>query len=331
MEKETKPEAEPANGKPGSKDINWSLFSDSTSINQIQIIVSEDKGKQLGSPALQQETLQLNQDVYPKDAQTDAQKLDVFKSVVIRYYKQLNLAENAMGATFVDYAITLGTALKKTKKLAKKCKEKWEDWIEKNLPAMKQRTIEKYMRLATRKDAHKYKFLGMERLLDLISATEEEVRDNEDDPIGEFLRQFGIDYNPEAESSLQDFKDSLQAGSWVRKLGKDDISVDFELMRSFVQGGGTIAKWMVDELKRIKDDSAAITKYFEEMIDNESTPRKPTNETKAGAVTIMIQRTARKIETIIKDEADVARNIDLAEIAKLEIQIASLRRLVSSR
>ncbi len=227
---ETVPATEPASGKPSSKDIDWSRFMDSTSIDQIQIIVSEDKGKQLGSPPLQQEALQLNQDVYPDDAQTDAQKLDVAKSVVVRYYKQLNLAENAVGATFVDYAITLGAALKKTKKLVKKCNLKWDDWIGTNLPAMKLRTIEKYMRAATRKDAHKYKVLGMERLLDLISATEEEFRDGEEDPIGEFLRQFAITVDVEAESSLQDFKDAVQAGIWVRKLGKDDIPVDFKLV-----------------------------------------------------------------------------------------------------
>ncbi len=104
----------------------------------------------------------------------------------------------------------------------------------------------------------------------------------------------------------------------------------FKLLETFVHGGGAITKWMVDELKRIKGDSAAISKYFEEMIDNESAPRKPTTATKAGAVTIMIQRITRRIETIIKDETDVARNIDLDEITKLETQIASLRRLVSS-
>ncbi len=324
---ETVPATEPASGKPRSKDMDWIRFSDSTSISEIQLFVSENRERQFGAPELRKEASELNEDKFPANVKTDVQELEHAKSVIVRYYKQLNKVENAMGATFVDLCITLGLSLKKAKKIAKKCKVKWEDWVNDNLPVMKtMRTIEKYMRLATRKDAWAFKFLALERLDKLITATQEEFADGEEDPIGEFLKEFGINYDPTAESSLQDFIDAVDGGIMVRRLAKKGVTVPFPLMKEFAENGGTLAKWMIDDVEEMEDD-AKVAEYFQEMIDNESFSRKLT---KAQSVNTMFQRIAKRLGVIVEKEHDVARGIDLEEITKLEAQIALLKGLRSS-
>lgn len=310
-------------------EIDWSRISDSTSLQEIHMVVSGDVGKLLGDTELQNEVLLFGEDALRDEVmgKTDNEQLNFAKALVIRYHKQLNKAMNSTGAVFTEYAITMGKALVKTKKLVKRCGHKWEEWVVKNLNGISGRTIQKYMLMAKRSDARDYKVLGMERLYKLIVATKDD--EDQDDPIGEFLERFKITYNPESGETVEEFKEKVDAGILVSKLSKAGIEVDFELMKRFVRSRLNPNGRMLEDLKLIKDDRSMVEKYMQKVIANQGKLPEPMDATKIGHFTSMVQRMTRTIGQMVGDSA-LAQQLELKDITALEEKLVTLKRLISA-
>jgi len=305
--------------------IDLSLISDSTSILEINMFVTEDDGKLLGDPDLHTEMQIFIAGGAPDYAKkTEAEKLEYGKDLCGRYYWQMNKATLRTGAVMVEYAIDAGTGFRIIKDLAKESNQSWEDWYVNNMPGKTLRTVEKYMLLSRRTDAHQYKHLGLEKLLHLISATKTyEVEDK----IGAFLTRFNIVFDEESQETVQEFECKVEAGIMVTRLSKEGVSVPFELMERFAKSRLNLNKRMIEELKLIKDNSEKVDEYIQKVITGQGKLPAPMDETEISNFNQMVARMIKSIGEMA-DKAALARQLSLQTINELEEKIAALKRLI---
>src|SRR5208283_4134786 len=101
-----------------------------------------------------------------------------------------------------------------------------------NWPRISPRSIQRYMLASRRTDAHPHKSLGFERLMHLITVTQD---DDVDDPITELLVRFGIDPERDSGETVQEFNTKIDAAALVKRLAKSGIPAEFDQMLRFVR------------------------------------------------------------------------------------------------
>ena len=164
------------------QEIDLSLISDSTSIVEIVTFIEDDEGDLFGDSELYEDL----ENFLASEGQYDSEeaKLETGKRLLRRCLKQFNKSLNGVTGTFTHYAIQLGRLLLVLKDLVKKGGNKWEPWAAENLPFIKDRTRQIYMRIAAIPSVEDFAPFVIERLNEIVSATKGIEGEN---PIAEFL------------------------------------------------------------------------------------------------------------------------------------------------
>lgn len=305
--------------------IDPSLITDSTTRQEVTMIVAEDEGKQLGNPDLHAEMERFNAGTYPDGVDTIEKQREYGKHLCLRYNTQLNRANTLVEAKKVDYFITLGDGCRRQKKLVQDSGLQWLEWVVANWRGISPRSIQKCMSLSRRTDAHAHKSLGFERLMHLISVTED---DDVDDPITELLVRFGIDPERDSGETVQEFNTKADAAALVKRLAKLGIPTDFDQMLRFVRNGYSLSARMISELKLIKDDRTRVHAYIEAVMANLGKAPEPMETTEINQFDSSAKRMTGIIESILEKPA-LARQVNLDEINALAAKVAELKRLIS--
>jgi hypothetical protein len=244
---------------------------------------------------------------------------------------QVNLAINLTARTTADAAISIGKVLLTIQPIVSK-KFKWIPWAAENLSFMSARSIQKYMRLAARVDAHKYTFLGLDALNHLCSVTEKYPGE---DKISAFLKTYGIEDKPAAEFDLTEFKLIIDTGANCETLKKNGLEVDFETVKNLTVLGQKCDKVLINELLRYQRVGANPTNYLQLLIDNNGNIPSyfPEDEgkQKLSDVNSLSVKLVSSIDSLVGKHATKLKEVDTDILMKVSEKIKELIDAVSSQ
>jgi len=188
-------------------------------------------------------------------------------------YADLNSLMSLARRDEADRAIRLGKIVNELKKQVRRSGIQWSTWATENLPFMSTRTRQNYQLLAARTDCHRFKQLGMERLLVLCSVTDEQVGKVED-PIGLFLQQHNIQFNPTEEFDLVEFTRQVDAAVNMQKLlDKGLNNADPELVREATLKNGRFEQSLVEDLNTLNRCGGDINARLRELTLSQGSAR----------------------------------------------------------
>ncbi|MGO9137285.1 MAG: hypothetical protein ACLP9S_04790 [Syntrophales bacterium] len=164
-----------------------------------------------------------------------------------------NSLEHVTGRDLTRRAIRMGVMIIGLKKLVKQKKEKWGAWASENLPFLGERNRQKYTQLGSRLDAHKYDFLGIERLYMLCVATDSYVG-KEEDPIGNFLSRHNVAFDQNTDFDIDDFKRDIDVAMNMDLLSSKGIQgVDPALVKNLSLAKVRLDGSLMGELKTLQN------------------------------------------------------------------------------
>ena len=296
--------------------------TDSTSVVEITSLVVEDNGDILGDSQLYEEAVDFIEKVSQDEKLSISERLKNGEDILNRFNAQANRAEHRVGATICDYRILEGKLLNRQKELILAINGKWETYAATAHKSIGERSRQQYMLMAKRTDVHPYTFLGKERLLHLINATKGM---NGTDPAGTLLREFNIEFNSEAEVSIESFKSDVDAAIAVVKARKADLTLDFERVRKLVEIGDVPDNKMIRDLAMIERNGGDINGYLDRRFANQGEEEEILHPQQRLE---RFERLASKMKStiaIIMKHAYMAGMIDKGQVEALESKIAELK------
>jgi len=160
-----------------------------------------------------------------------------------------NLIVNKQGKEAAERAIEIGTRALELRPAVKKLGVRWSTWADENLSFIGKRNLQKYVRLARRKDCYPYTDLGIERLDALCAATE--ALEGED-PIGSIFKG-NIPLNKRAEVDVGEFKVMVNTAVNNDKLQKKGLEVELVLIEKLTRQGVRFDTSFLEKLVSIKE------------------------------------------------------------------------------
>ncbi len=239
---------------------------------------------------------------------------------------KLNIAENGVDAIFTKYSIYRGQILIQLKKLVKKAGQSWQSWSTIQVPFLSERTRIDNMRLAYRQDCYDYYFLGSERLLMLIRATEG-YKGN--DKIGDFMRKYGIKFNPDSREQLKQFKHAVDTALNTERLEKVNVKATPQNVKSLTQYMPVMDNNFLMNSKRIADSKGDVNQYFETLITNKGKERSPFEIIKSTAdFNASGKKLIQIIDYMMKNENTV-ETLEVKIVKDLELKISELKQFAN--
>jgi len=239
---------------------------------------------------------------------------------------KFNIAENGVDAVFTKYSIYRGQILIHLKKLVKKAGQSWQAWSTIHVPFVSERTRIDNMRLAYRQDCYDFYFLGSERLLMLIRATEGHKGN---DKIGQFMVKHGIKFNPDSREQLKHFKLAVDAALNTEKLEKLNVSATPQNVKSLTQYIPVMDNNFLMNSKRLADFDGDVNQYFETLITNKGKERSPFEIIKSTAdFNASGKKLIQIIDYMMKNENTV-ETLEVRIVKDLENKLSELKKFAN--
>ena len=239
---------------------------------------------------------------------------------------KFNIAENGVDAVFTKYSIYRGQILIHLRKLVKKAGQSWQAWSTIHVPFESERTRIDNMRLAYRQDCYDFYFLGSERLLMLIRATEGYKGDHK---IGQFMVEHGIKFNPDSREQLKHFKLAVDAALNTEKLEKLNVSATPQNVKSLTQYIPVMDNNFLMNSKRLADFDGDVNQYFETLITNKGKERSPFEIIKSTAdFNASGKKLIQIIDYMMKNENTV-ETLEVRIVKDLENKLSELKKFAN--
>ena len=143
------------------------------------------------------------------------------KELIETYAISINSAENSAVGTLTKYRIRVGYLLIQLQWLVMKyLNMEWVEYFNKNFKSQQLRSYQDYMRLAKYPSVIKYAWLGKERLIRLTKII---GAPDSADPIGDYLKVFGLEFNPEEEIDYGSIKLKIDVTIYRQKLREKEV------------------------------------------------------------------------------------------------------------
>jgi len=295
---------------------------DTTSVNDIQVLMAEDSGQLLGDTNLYARVEDFMERAGSAEEDTAAQVIGEGVDLLSGFFAQYNRSWHGVEGTFTNYAISLGRVLIHLKALVKRHGGQWGEWATRNITFMSERTRETYMKLAGREDAHPYAYLGKERLLLLIAATKGAEGD---DPIGQFLNDSGIHLDVERENSLEQFKVEIDAALASARARKQGVEISVPRSKELLEHNVNVDGRLFRELGIIQKSGGNPDVYLNELLLNRgSRPAEDEPRRRIDSLEKLVAQLSTTIDDVIADE-NITDLINLTVIQSLEDKLAQLK------
>ncbi|OQC18399.1 MAG: hypothetical protein BWX72_00050 [Firmicutes bacterium ADurb.Bin080] len=312
----------PAEIKPEMIDI--SSIGDATSINNVTLFVN--KHTLIDNAGIFADITNFLNTPVP-ESESDRKSLAVKGIELLKEFNaKLNIAENGVDAVFTKYSIYRGQILIQLKKLVKKAGQSWQSWSTSQVPFVSERTRIDNMRLAYRQDCYDYYFLGSERLLMLIRATEGYKGK---DKIGDFMRKYGIKFNPDSREQLKQFKQVVDTALNMERLEKVNVRATPQNVKSLTQYMPVMDNNFLMKSKAIAESGGDVDKYYEKLITNKGKEKSPFEIIKATAdFNTSGKRLIQIIDYMMKNENTV-ETLEEKIVKDLENKISELKKFAN--
>ena len=207
------------------EEMHLGLIKDKASLVKAYLAVSDDQGELLGDMDLESKVIHFNtiEQKFEKEKVNDpeAMLLEV-KELATRYAGQINFGISVGEGIFTKYRLRFGGLLNLQRRLVKMTGQNFIPWFHENYGKTKLRSGEDCMKLAKIPGIIKYSVFGFERLKQIHSVIKGSYSD---DPIGKFLTDNGIEFDPAVEAAdLNDIKVGIKTALDMEMLEKKGLS-----------------------------------------------------------------------------------------------------------
>jgi hypothetical protein len=258
--------------------VDVSQISDTTSLIDVKFFMQAHGRDLLDDPEIIDEVETFISAPIPENKREREILLDFGIDLLQHFSKQVNKVSHGMEAVSTTYFIRLGKLLIQLKRIMKRLGlREWDQWATRNIPFISQRARIDYMKLASRIDCHPFALLGMERLMLLIRATED---GKGNDRIEDFLRKYGINFDPESREILKTFKMAVDTAINLEKLEKLNVPVDPKLVEGLTEYKHVFDKDLLTTVKKIADSKGDPNEYFKKLVVNKGKEKDPFEGTK---------------------------------------------------
>jgi hypothetical protein len=187
-----------------------------------------------------------------------------------------------------------------------------------------------YMRVGETPGIEKHCYLGIDRLLHLISVTK---GSKSEDPIGDFLKEFKLDFDPKQEPKvlLAEFKAQVDSAIFVAKAKKHGVKVDPEGIKKLLEIGVKVDNQILRNLAMIQKNGGDTKKYLETLHLNQGQEEaflEP--EKKIEGFKKLVVRLKATIDFIL-GKPELLVSVDSETIASLEEKLTALKEKVAKK
>lgn len=289
--------------------------------------VSDDAGHFLGDIYLEDEVIQFCDELGAMDlgAEEDPDAMiNMIKAVIDRYQKSINFAENTSIGVITKYRIRLGMLYNYLKFMVKKrLGYHWTSWFARNFGASQLRSAEDFMRLSEIPNCIRYAVFGKERLMQILPHLNDPAGE---DPIGVFLSDNGIDFDPENVSEYTEIRTQTDIAIGLKRLANAELAeIGRDMVEAFIRKGIELEPKHVKALQAAKTEGKNVIEEMESLIASggkvERTPATPA--AKAQSFKKALDRVFDMAKDALADSAYLGK-VNLADIRALKNQLVAI-------
>jgi hypothetical protein len=294
--------------------------------------VSDDYGELLGDKDLEAEVIECCKQymtVKPKVIKEPEAVLQQLIDLSNRYVRRVNNAENISIGISTKYRIREGMLFNIQKMIVKKAlKLKWREWFNENYEKSLLRSVQDYMRLAKIPGVIKYAVFGKEQLLEILRQI---GKPEGDDPIGDYLANRGIEFDPEAEFDVAELKTQTDIAITREKLNNEDLEeVADEKVEALVRNGIYLSRGNLNNIKLVKETNGDLVRYIDRIIATGGKAEPVlTAERKAEQFKKTVDRFLDQADTALTDHHYLAE-VNAEIIQRIKDKIRLLEQVLSS-
>jgi hypothetical protein len=282
--------------------------------------VSDDEGEFLGDKELEALVKAKNNELDLTDltkAPNQKELIDTLVDLIKRYGGMINITDNISSGHTTKYKIRLGQLFNHLKVLVLFFAFEWTAWFKLHFDKRQFRSVQIYMQLAKVPNIIRYAVFGIERLLEIYRQIDDFTGD---DPFGDFLAEYGIDFDPRAEFDPVEMKLETDIAIGMKKLSNEGLTeIPQEKIEALVRQGREIEPKHIDYLKAIKDVNGDINLHMDKIIAGEQ-PNPQDPKAKAEAFRKSFDRFIDQVKSALKDGAYL-KKVDVKLCQELRSQI----------
>jgi len=221
------------------------------------------------------------------------------------------------------------------KRLLKKINpdKNWVEWFNETYGPSNLRSAQDYMRLANTPNIIRYSVFGKERLMEILRAVT--PYGSAEDPIGTFLSKHGFIYNPEGETSMDDWRSNIDTAIAMEKIKQAEKKQDLELGLSFEQvkklidNNVPVESRVINNMVIIKEAGGSVAEYIDISILGKGSQNIQIERVEKQE---SVQRISKKLKEIVEfytKETDAIFEINVTAINDLRQSLDALTALLN--
>jgi hypothetical protein len=319
--------------------LHMKLLGESAPLKALYINISDDAGQFFGNMNLEEKMIDFlgQSKTLARNGSAEAikQMMPQLIAVSKAYQRQINFATNVSNGILVKHQIRLGNIFLYQKRLLKKTNPEmdWTEWFNKTYSSSNLRSAQDYMRLAKTPNIIRYAVFGKERLIEILRAITSFA--SNDDPIGAFLSKYGFIYDPEGETSMDDWRSNIDAAIAMEKIKlaekKEDLNLElsFDEVKKWVSSNGPLDSKVINDMIIIKEADGNVKDYLETSVlangrQNIQIERSEKKES--------VQRISKKLKEIVEfytKDTSALSEINVSAVNDLKQSVESLITLLN--
>ena len=215
-------------------------------------------------------------------------------------------------------------------------RDNWTNWCEANHTGMSLRSAQDYMSIAKIPNAIRYAWIGKERLLQVQRAVK---GSKDEDPIGSYLRDHGVDFDPNVEDPKLTERiriqiDTLIAMFLFKSIGEKEeleLDVDRDLIRKLIAFGIKVEPGgIVRDVVIIARSGGDPNQYLNDRHLEKGPEWKLIRDTKKIQGIPKLVSSFRDTIDFLKKNPDLVSQINTEKLEDLERQAAELKTLMDN-
>jgi len=226
-------------------------------------------------------------------------------------------------ALFTYYMLLCGMAFARAKEIVKGRKENWGDYVHVKIPKSSQSTVNDYILLSEIPYILHYSLFGKQRLIWLHAV----IDMKKDNPIGAFLTEYQIQFDPEGNQEPQEFKTAIDTAISMKRLQKAGINgANIDFIRYLIGiGGKPVSNGLIRDLTAIQKSGGDINKLLQELCLNNGASSPSDAPT---AKMQHINELSKKVSTVLKS-LDIQTVIRQADRALIQDAVTELNKVLA--
>lgn len=286
----------------------------------------ETEGQSADPVDIEQEVEKFCEDLKKMDLKAESNPRELLGRItdlMKRYEPFIDKNEVSATGKITTYRIRQGTLLLAQKTLVKKLPKKWTEWFKEEYGQTFLRSAQDYMRIAKKPDdSMKYAAFGVDRLTQIVR----QIKKSESKtPIGQFLKDNGIRFNPSNETGFIECRIKTDVAIAKSKLAKHEIEgISDDKLKDFITGGHQVNNLLIENLIVKKGAGDDLNEYLEQLVNSEGRVKRiHTPETKAQSYSSTLKRFLTETESALSD-GDYLAEVDIETYERLKNMVAQL-------